>query len=67
MENTNFALKYQMVVTPGTKVWWLLLNYVLSFYEFIDGKHQLCFKILSDGCYTWYKGVVAVVKLCTKL
>ena len=32
MENNNFVLKYyQMVVTPGTKVWWLLLHHVPSF------------------------------------
>ena len=31
MENNNVALKYyQMVVTPGTKVWWLL-HHVASF------------------------------------
>ena len=25
------------------------------------GKQQLCFKILSDGCYARYQGVVVVV------
>ena len=42
MENNNFASKYyQLVITPGTKVWWLLLHHVPSFYV-----AQL--KIISD-------------------
>ena len=49
MENNNYALKYyQMLVMPGTKVWWLLLHHVPSFnvaqlniiYDHFTQRHQ---------------------------
>ena len=49
MENNNYALKYyHKVVTPSTKVWWLLLHHVPNFsgvqlkinYDIFAQKHQ---------------------------